>query len=317
MDKQEHLSLTHKRIETLTKEPLFNNNLSQVRARAVQEELLAGAAEIKFTFDAKQIWKYCDYIFSESALLLREEFGDQQSLLNWLRTAAQTFEFLSKFADEGDKNVLLLNSAICYHIAGYQANALCLTRLVEKNNFFSSTGDSPDALLSRSFRQALINFLKRDIAKLQLTTTQTLSSIDDLQQTVTKGIAEQILSVTEMFNLTAHAYFQTSLSHFVQYCLYGQSEEFVAAKKKLQKSYEYFSKMGEVTLGTITAELRTVLDLFNERSTWSSISRYAQVLVESRVWQAYLRNLAFEKSIVEFWASQLRAVESGFLTVPR
>lgn len=317
MDRQEHLATSYKRIEALTTEGLFLNNLSQVRARAIQEELLSGAVEIGFTFDAKQVWKYCDYIFSEGALLLREGTGDRQILFNWIRTAAQTFEFLSKFADETDKEILLLNSAMCYHIAGYQANARCLTNLVEKNHLPDQIGKSednnPDAILTGFFRHALVNFLKRDVAKLQTTTAQAVPAISNLQEMITKGIAEQNLSVTEMFNVTAHAYFQKSLADFVQFCLHGDPETFAATYKSLQKSYEYFQKIGEVTLGTITSELRTVLDLFNERSTWSNISKYAHELLDDRVWQVYLRNMAFEKSIVEFWSSQLKAIESGLL----
>ena len=69
-----------------------------------------------------------------------------------------------------------------------------------------------------------------------------------------------------------------------------------------------------MTLGAIASDLRTILDSFSERSTWMNISRHATGLEENPIWKAYLRNLAFDKSIVEFWQSQLKAIHSGLLT---
>jgi len=318
MDKQEYLANTYRRLQTLVDERVFTNNLAQVRARAIQEELLPELPEVEFTFEPNRIWRYCDYIFSESALLLREDFGSQESLEKWIRSAAQAFEFLSKFAEEDEKEILLLNSAMCYHIAGYQANAQCLARLIEKNYLHGDPKEmeenTPDPILTNLFRRAIVSFLRRDISRLRKITTQALSSIFDLQETITRGIADGALSSVEMFNLAAHAYLQQSLSDFVQYCLNGDNALFSTAHESMQKSHGYFQRVGDATLGSITSELRTVLDLFRARSTWSSISEHAEELLEDRVWQVYLRNIALEKSIVEFWLSQLKAIRSGLLT---
>jgi helicase len=318
MNKQEHLAETYRMLEILIDEPTFRNNLSQVRARAIQEELLPELPQVGFTFDAKQMWRYCDYIFSESGMLLRDGYGNENSLANWVRHSAQAFEFLSKFAEQDEREILLLNSAMCYHIAGYQANAQCLARLIEKKYLLGEPGEvedsAPDALLTSLFRYSLVSFLRRDISRLHQITTEAVFSIRNLQETVTAGIANGTLSVVEMFNLTAHAYYQQSLSDFVQYCLNGDPEHFSTARRNIQKSHAYFQKVGDATLGTIASELRTVLDLFDTRSTWSSVSAYARGLLEDRIWQIYLRNLALEKSIVEFWLSQLKAIHSGILT---
>ena len=131
MNKQEYLTYTLDRLEELRNDQNFTNNLYQVRARAIQEEYVPEQSITGFTFQPKRIWHYCNYIFSESSRLLLESMGDKDTLLRQVKVVAQAFEFLAKFADENDRQILILNSAMCYHIAGYQANAACLTKFIE------------------------------------------------------------------------------------------------------------------------------------------------------------------------------------------
>lgn len=319
MNKQDYLANTYQRLDELKNNTGFRNNLGQVRARAIQEEFVPEQTETQFTFDPQRIWHQCDYIFSESALLLRENFGDKTILLREVKTAAQAFEFLAKFADEDEQEILLLNAAICYHIAGYQANALCISRLVEskflpKGDVNSSGSETIDAILVKAFRQALLKFLSRDVTSLQEISIKTLSTIGSLQETVTSSAIDGIIPSSDIFALTAHAYFQQSLSDFVQYCLNGDPALLTTSNTNLSKSYRYYEQAGDVTLATITSELRTVFDLFAERSTWSNIAQHANSLLQERTWRFYLRNLALEKSIVEFWPAQLKAIHRNLLT---
>lgn len=318
MDKQEYLSITVSRLEELTADETFIRDLAQVRAKAIQEELVPEQPSTRFTFDDRKIWKYCDFIFSEGALLLKEDFGESEKIFSWIRTAGQAFEFLANITNMYEREILLLNSAMCYHIAGYQANAQCLTKRVENKFLTESTErnekDSADQVLTRLFRQTLVFFLQRDISKLQQSTARAISSIQDLQVAITRDVADHTGSITRIFDLTAHAYFHQALTNVVTFCLFGNRDGLSNARQELQKSNSYFQKVNDTTLGSITSELRTVLDLFEERSTWSNISRHAEHLLASPVWRLYLRNLAFEKSIVEFWISQLRAIGAGILT---
>lgn len=315
MDKNEYLRTTYRRLEELYNDSNFRNNLYQVRARAIQEEFMPEQPQTQFTFDAKKIWKYCDYLFSESTLLLKENFGDIDALLANIKTAAENFEFLAKFADQDEKEILLINSAICYQISGYQANAACLSKLIETNfsNIDLST-NSYDNMLVDQFRKSLLKFLLKEVNKIRELSNNSLSFINDLQETITRGIAEGELSFNEIFSLTAHGYFHKSLLDFVQYCISGNTEAFSSATENLSKSHRNFEKTGDATLATITLELRTVLELFFRRSTWFNLSEYARTLSRNSIWNFYFRNLALEKNIVEFWQSQLKAIQNDLLT---
>lgn len=316
MNRAEYLHRAYQRLGALVNDDLFRNNRAQIRAKAIQNELLLEPPEIAFQFDAKKIWKYCDYIFSEGALLLREEHEETEQILEWIKTAAETFEFLSKFAEEDEQEALLLSAAMCYHIAGYQANAQCLARLVQ-DQFLPTRverNSHPDAVLTYFYRTALVDFLTRRIAHLRQLTKTAEVFIRSVQASLAQALAEQTESPLELYNLVGHAYFHRALSKVVQFALAGESSCYAEAEEALEQSHGYFQRTGDATLGTLTSELRTVLELFHERSTWATLEIYAPQLLEDKVWQTYLRSLAYDKSIVEFWPAQSRAIEEGLLS---
>lgn len=323
MNKQEYLTDTLGKVHALVNDTTFKNSLAQVRARAIQEEYVSEQSVTDFRFNAKQIWRFCDFIFSESTLLLLEGFDDKETHLRNIKTAAQAFEFLAKFAEGNDRQTLLLNSAICYHIAGYQANASCLIKYVEnerKNgeppteNSNSNPDQEPDVFLTKSFLDSLLRLLRNDVASLQQISAETLTLISRTQEATTSGIADGSKGIDSIFELTAHAYFQQSLSNLVLFSLNGNQQDFLTSDSQLLKSHQYFERVGDVVFATITSELHLLLNMLVERSTWLNIAQHAGELLRDRVWQYYLRHLALERSIIEFWPSQLKAIHNHLLT---
>ncbi len=324
MDKQEYLQHTYISLESLMRDRQFRKDLAQVQARSIQEELSSIPSDINYTFNASDVWRRCDYIFSNSSLLLREESQIQEAadkrktLLDSLKTAAQSFEFLSKFATEEDEEMLLINSAICYHIAGYHANAQCIAKIVEKKYLLAEEEKREryhdlDTALTWRFRQALLSFLRRDIVALQEVTQQAITFVQTVQEKLVSDSEEEQL-IANIENFYGHLFFQKALFNFAQFCVYGTSEQFALAQKNIEKCYTYFQRTGDTRLDVIASEFRTLLLLFDEQSTWSNIERYGAHLRQNPIWIRYLRNLAREKSIVEFWLSQLKALQGELLT---
>ena len=323
MDKQEYLQNAYLTVESLMRDRQFRNDLAQVQARSIQEELSSVQPDIQYTFKPEEVWRRCDYVFSNSSLFLREESqlladtDKRTTIMNSLKTVAQSFEFLSKIANEEDQEILLINAAICYHIAGFHANAQCLAKSVEKK-YLSEEGTQQsfsnfNTHLTWLFRQALISFLRRDIRKLKNVTEQAIDLVRTLQEQIVSDLeTEQI--ILNIHDLYGHLFFQKALHHFTQYCSQGAFEQFTAAQKNIEKCHFYFQQNADTRLDIIASELRTALKLFEGQSTWSNIERYGDNLLQSPIWSTYLRNLAFEKSIVEFWASQLKALQGELLT---
>lgn len=316
MNKQEYLALTYEKLAALVEDRGFNVNMSQLRARAIRAELLRDGPKIGFTFDPKKLWMLNSFILSECSLLIKENSGDPKILLEWVRKVAEAFEFLSRFSAEDERGFLLIGSALAYHIAGYQANAQCIAKRLEVDykNIELPANDQFDAVLVDLFRRSLISFLKRNIKGLMSSSNDGLSKISALQESLVRGFSEGNQPLDSLFVITAHAYYQEAISNFIAFCLQGDSDKYLQGNANLQKSYEYFRDLSDVTLSGIVLETQTAFDRFKERSTWFTIRNYAGDLLANPVWHYYLRNLALDKSIVEFWASQLTSIRQGILT---
>lgn len=316
MNKQEYLALAYEKLAALVEDRGFNINMSQLRARAIRAELLRDGPEVRFTFDPQRLWRLNSFILSECSLLMKENVGDQKVLLEWIRRVAEAFEFLSRFSSEDERGFLLIGSALAYHIAGYQANAQCIAKRLETDYKNSELPpDSPfDAFLVDLFRQSLISFLKRNIKGLMFFSKEGVSKISALQEPLIREFSLGTQPLDSLYGITAHAYFQEAISNFIAFCLSGESERYLQGNRDLQKCYEYFRELSDVTLSGIILETQTAFERFQERSTWFTIRNYAGNLFAKPVWNYYLRNLALDKSIVEFWASQLIAIKQGILT---
>lgn len=316
MNKQEYLASTYEKLAALLANRGFNIDMSQLRARAIRSELLRDGPEVRFTFDPKRLWRLNSFILSECSLLMKENIGNQKILLEWVRRVAEAFEFLTRFSAEEERGFLLIGSALAYHIAGYQANAQCIAKRLENDykNIELPPDSSFDADLVDLFRRSLVSFLKRNIKGMMFSSNEGLSKISALQEPLVKEFSQGTQTLDSLYVFTAHAYYQEAISNFIAFCLQGESEQYLQGNVNLQKCYEYFRDLSDVTLSGIVLETQTAFDRFQERSTWFTIRNYADNLFVKPVWNYYLRNLALDKSIVEFWASQLIAIKQGILT---
>lgn len=308
--------MTYEKLAALVEDRGFNIDMSQLRARAIRAELLRDRPEVRFTFDPRRLWRLNSFILSECSLLMKENVGDKKILLEWVRRVAEAFEFLSRFSTEDERGFLLIGSALAYHIAGYQANAQCIAKRLESNyKNIELPPDSPfDVVLVDLFRRSLISFLKKNIKDLMFSSNDGLSKISALQGPLIRDFSQGTQPLDSLYVITAHAYYQEAISNFIAFCLQGESGQYLQGNINLQKCYEYFRDLSDVTLSGIVLETQTALDRFQERSTWFTIRNYAGDLFAKPVWNYYLRNLALDKSIVEFWASQLISIKKGILT---
>jgi helicase len=314
MEKNEYLNVVLEQLNELNANETLTRHLYQVRAKAIQSELLDEQPEVNFQFNEKQIVKTSDFLFSQNSLLLKEKVGDKAKLLSGIRKAADTFEFLSKFSLNEEKEFLLLKSALCNQMAGYQANAYCLANLLEHRYLPKLKADiAVEDLPILHFRHALINFIRRDIKKLKSISAAALSTIIELQPLITTNFSEGKSAISDIYLHAGFAFFEAAMKNFILYCLSGNEDEFTATRKNLEKSYLNFKNADEITLSTIVFELNTTLELFLDRNTWSIVRANSAKSYENPIFKAYLRNLANQQSIVEFWESQLKAIKSGIL----
>lgn len=326
MNRQDYLAETYVMLNGLMGDRVFQNHVAQVRAHAIHAELSEDPHAVTFTYSPQRIEKDCGFISLTGGRLLTESTVNVSEVSRWIELSARTLEFLARTSPQGHGELLLLHSAISYHLAGYQANAQCIVSLAERSyqyglpagNGLGAEDNPPDTILDRylvdAFRSALIYFLKPNIAELRQITARASSWLQQSQSDIVSSVLQTAQTNTELFTVIAHAFFHEALSGYVQYCYEGAPSKFAICLEGMRKCRRYFDMAREATFESLVSGVEHVLATSQSRSTWDTIRRYAPDLLADPVWQTYLRNLALDKSIVAFWPSQLRAINAGLLT---
>ena len=326
MNRQDYLAETYETLSDLMHDRVFQNHAAQVHADAIHAEFSKDPPAVAFNYSSQRIEKQCGFISLAGGRLLTENTVNVSEVSRWIELSARTLEFLARTPPKNDGELLLLHSAISYHLAGYQANAQCIVRLAENSykyglparNGLGAEDLPPDTALDRylvdAFRSALIYFLKPNIAKLRQITARTSTWLLESQSEIVGSVLQTAPTDVELFAIVAHAFFHEALARYVRYCHEGASSEFIVALERMRKSRRYFEMAREATYGSLVSGVEVVLATSQNRGTWASIGSHAPGLLADPVWRAYLRNLALDKSIVEFWPSQLRAISADILT---
>jgi len=126
MDKAEYLNFIDSEVRKLLRETTLSNFKNQIFAWRLN-------ANFNRSFRLDYLWNRAIYLSSNCALLLQND-GDIKIVTTGLKTCAEIFEYLSQLEETSevyDKDHLLILSALCYDLSGYQANAYCIATKID------------------------------------------------------------------------------------------------------------------------------------------------------------------------------------------
>jgi len=109
------------------------NNINQALAWKLN-------ARFNRTFDEHYLWSQSLYLSTSSCMLLSED-KQNKIAINGLYESAKIYENLGKLTNakiEYDKDYFLILSALCYDLAGYQANAFCIADTLQEYKLTST-----------------------------------------------------------------------------------------------------------------------------------------------------------------------------------
>ena len=69
------------------------------------------------------------FVLTTNSCLLLQNYSDNKIAIKGLKEGAEIYEYLSdlpEISEKYDRNFLILLSALCYDISGYQANGYCV-----------------------------------------------------------------------------------------------------------------------------------------------------------------------------------------------
>lgn len=285
------------KLTLLFEDKQFQRHISQVKAKALLEEISGETKRVYWNYTPGQLARN----LTAGTLALESLSRNHPEDINRLKDAAEivatAWESLSKLNEGVNSNTSLLNSAVAYEIAGYQANAVCIARKLQKNL------DQENAEIPMI--GAL--FIQRLFLKLILT-----SRNDIIEPDVEKGLPEDIdLKISKA--LTAKG-----LSTISQFFLSGEKKLVDEAIRILEEANQIYSSLGLFKESNLLNSIISLVPIMVARSTWTVLN---ESVMQNPKWTRYLKLLSRgtgkrmmeSPSVSEFWPSQLHALEHGLL----
>lgn len=291
MTNDTHINL-QSRMQAMLADPGFKSELDQVRSKATLQAIGEPQSPPHWTYVANRFARN-----SAAALYALEAatLADPDSAIkneDHSRQLALAWESLAKLAEGVTRPVALLNAALAYELAGYQANAAYLAKEVLPE-------PQPD---SRADAQALVaSFIQRRMIVTKQLANRLLQFPPDSDQpldALSLELGEVVLA--------------DGLSKACRFFLSGTQPAYREAMELLGEATKIFTGLGAPLHSNIAYGIQSVLPLMMKRSTWSQLEGHSR---ESELWKRYLTLLArpLSRGVTELWPSQIKVLESGFL----
>jgi ERCC4-related helicase len=276
----------------------FQREIAALRAKATFKELLGAAPDFRWPFTAERAVRNATALH----LLLRRLTPDVESLHDVAvaaRVTAQAWEGLATLEDHTSRAGALINAAVAYEIAGFQANAACLARLVTDARAWSAE-PTFEGLAAAYIQRLLLRVLTG--SKELVRAPGDIASIDD----------------DEFGRRMAEAIGVRGLASASRFLLGGDRQYLEQAAELLSIARQGFDALGDVRRTNLTANLLAMLPVVEARSIWATA---AELVPGNLRWKRYLRVLARglgaqvldSRSISELWPSQIAALAGGLL----
>jgi helicase len=276
----------------------FQAEVAALRAKATFKELLGTAPDFQWRFTAERAVRNATALH----LALRRAAARLDRLdevASAARVTAQAWEGLATLEERATRAGALVNAAVAYELAGYQANAACLGRLVTDARAWSAE-PTFDGLAAAFIQRLLLRVITGSPEVDQLPDALEALTDDELGRRMAEALGARGLTAASRFLLS------------------GDSAQLARASELLELAGRGFSTLGDIRRANLTANLSAVLPVIEARSTWSTLGDVAPGNLR---WQRYLRVLARglgsqvldSRSISELWPSQIRALTGGLL----
>lgn len=285
------------RMEALLANPGFQSDLAQVRSKATLKAVGSVGPSPSWTYVANRFSRNSSaalYALEETALANPTDFPPLYRAR--ARQLALAWESLSRLDEGASRSISLINAALAYELAGYQANAAYLAKELLPNPTPTENIDSL-SLMACLIQRRLI--LTKQIASRILTTPpdETLPLAG-----ITVQLADVVLA--------------DGLAKASSFFLSGDTTAYNEAIELFQQARQLFDHAGSPLQSNAAFGMQSILPQMKQRSTWDQLEVRWQ---QSEVWRRYLTLLArpMSRGVTELWPSQIKVIESGLLDTDR
>lgn len=282
---------------SLMRDPGFRREAAQMQAKALLTEVADEVPQYRWSYITQRVIRNAVLgTLDLQDLATRYPEDVDGDLSDAARRLALVWEYLARLHEGTKESLALLNAAVNYELAGYQANAAYLARSLEKG---SSESDEP-SLLDMS-----VLFIQRRLLK--------LSQVAKDAQVEPKGNGRWNSRLVEALatGLAGNAF-----SHTLRFLMRGERSGLREAAESFKRAESLFSSLGLVEETNLVRSIESVLPVVERRATWTLLPDLAP---DQPKWQRYLKllargvgsNLLKGSSVTELWPSQVAAIEQG------
>jgi superfamily II DNA/RNA helicase len=277
----------------------FRSEAAQLQAKALLSEITQDIPSYDWKYVPHRVLRNLVVATFELETIARSSPMSIGDLSSAARRFALIWESLAQLQEGTSRNSALLNAAVNYELAGYQANAMCIARKIERE----SPGNNGVAI-----NELCRLFLQRKFLKL-------LQACKPYQREPRKSGISQ----TDFAEAMSLALASKGFLHAVRFFLGGEDDEIEKALQVFEKARTLFTSLALVEESNLTQAVSSLLPVMKGRSTWALLSDLSE---DHFKWRRYLKLLARGagedisggKSVSELWPSQLKALEKGLLT---
>src|SRR5437667_106514 len=229
-------------ILSLDKDQEFREESAQIRVKALLSDVAEELPSYAWSYIPRRVIRNISFATFELAYIARNNPHEIDELSSAARDIARTWEALARLRESTTREIGLLNAAVNYELAGYQANALCLAKNMSHGRSHSN--------LPSLFGMSLL-FLQRRILELR-----DLAKLVQVEPQISAGITPLLLESMALA-LTGNAFSLVS-----RFLLAGE-------RFSLEKSIAVSQRAGQ---------LFASLDLVEESNLVDSISSLLPVI---------------------------------------
>lgn len=277
----------------------FQVEAAQIQAKALLSEIVGVLPAYNWTYIPQRIIRNITIATFELETIAGDDPADIDALSAAAWSLALAWEALAKLGESTTQETALLNTAINYELAGYQANASCIAKRL--------IAPQPVETVSLMTRMGAL-FLQRRFRQMF-----ELTKLAQVEPRGVQGISTSLVE-TMAVALAGNAFFQAA-----QFFLWGDVHAIERATTIFKDSERLFATLNLVEYANLVRGIRSLLPTMQRRATWTILPSYAP---NQPKWHRYLKLLARgtstdifrAASISELWPSQLAALQGGILS---
>lgn len=285
-------------IMNLYNDPLFQSEVAQIRAKALLKEITGQIPPYKWSYLAGRVVRNISAATFSLEVLSQRDSTKLKELEIAARQLALVWESLAKLEERTTGTTALMNAAVAYELAGYQANAACLARKIGRTYYEIDT-PRIDELASLFLQRLFLQVLLLEGRLLKEPKVENVTQYELLEAVATASVGE-------------------AFAHAARYFLNGEKGALSQAKELFDESQRSLASLGLVGESNLVRSIGSLLTTMKSRSTWSV---FGDISKENPRWRRYLKllsrglglNVLSSPSVSEMWPSQLYALENGLL----